>query len=182
MTEEEDKRDDVSGRRHYDNPNAALDRHIKTNDARLEANDRRLKRFFIRALIAISIIGFFTAAGLAGFGIVLNEQQKTQDQLQVAQRQLTVLVKQNKDTAAAIQKQRKDSIRSSCEETNARYIGSRDALIKGSDEDQANAPDAAARKEIRRRRDVTLALLKALQPFKNCDEEVAKAVKPTTGG
>lgn len=173
MTEEEDNRES-SGRRDYDDANKALGRHI-------EANDKRLRKFFTRALIVISVIGFFTAVSLVGFGIVLNEQQNTQDAQQKTQEQLQVLVQQNKQTTADIQQQRKDSIRSSCEETNARYIGSRDALIKGSDEDQANAPNAAARKEIRRRRDVTLALLRALQPYKDCKAEVAKAVKPTGG-
>jgi len=174
MTEDEDNRDSP-GRRDYDDANAALGRHI-------EENDERLKKFFTRALISIAIVGFFTTASLVGFGIVLNEQQNTQDQLQKTQDQLTILVANNKKSAADIQQQRKDSIRNSCEETNTRYIGSRDALIKGSDEDQKNAANEAARVEIRRRRDVTLALLKALQPYKNCDAEVTKAVQPTTGG
>lgn len=143
-------------------------------DAFVEQTNRRLRRIFIGALVAISVIGLATTVSLIGFGIVLRQQQRTQDQL-------AIVVKQNQKTARDIQNQRKDTIRTNCEQTNARYTGTRDALKKGSDLDQKNAPNAAARKEIRRRRDVTLSLLRVLSPFRNCDKEVAKAVKPTGG-
>lgn len=165
MTEDEDNRESA-GRRNYDDANKALGRHI-------EANDKRLRKFFIGALIACSIIGLATAAALVGFGIVLDEQQNTADQL-------ARIVRQNKQFTIDIQQQRRDSILESCKAQNERHDGSVDALVKGSNEDQKNADSEAARKEIRRRRDVTIALLDALAPVENCEEKVKQAVKPPT--
>lgn len=164
MTEDgKDQRVEGSGRRDYDDANAKLDAHIKENDA-------RLRKFFIGALIAFSIIGLATTASLVGFGIVLREQQKTADQL-------ATLVKQNQQFAIDIQKQRKDSIIESCTAQNARHDGSVKALVQGSDIDQENAPTEAARKEIRRRRDVTIALLDALAPVEDCKKKADAAVQ-----
>ena len=152
-----------AGRREYDNANVALDSHIKKNDA-------RLRKFFIGALIAFSIIGLACTVALIGYGIVLREQQQTADQL-------AILVKQNKDFARDIQKQRKDSIIESCTTQNARHDGSVKALVKGSDIDQENAANEAARVEIRRRRDVTIALLDALAPVEDCKAKAKEAVQ-----
>lgn len=169
MTEDEDNRES-NGRREYDDANAALDLHIKEND-------QRLRRFFKGALIALSIIGLATAIALAGFGIVLDNQQETSDQLKVLVKQSKKLALDNKAFAAEIQQQRRDSILESCTAQNKRHDGSVAALVKGSDEDQANAPNEAARKEIRRRRDVTIALLDALAPVEDCQQKVKEAVK-----
>lgn len=158
----EDKRES-EGRREYDDVNAALGRHI-------EQNNRRLRRFFIGAIIAFAIIGLACTAALIGFGIVLREQQKTADQL-------STLVKQNQQFAIDIQKQRKDSIIESCTAQNARHDGSVEALKEGSDLDQQNAPTEAAKAEIRRRRDVTIALLDALAPVENCQQKAKEAVQ-----
>lgn len=159
---DEDKRDSA-GRREYDDANAALNAHI-------EANDALLRKFFIGALIAFSIISLATAASLIGFGIVLHKQQKTANQL-------AVLVRQNKDFGLDIQKQRRDSIIESCEVQNDRHNDSIAALKEGSDIDQQNAPNEAARVEIRRRRDVTIALLDALAPVEDCRAKAKEAVQ-----
>lgn len=164
MTEDgKDQRVEGSGRRDYDDANAKLDAHIKENDA-------RLRKFFVGALIAFSIIGLAVTAALIGFGIVLREQQNTADQL-------ATLVKQNQQFAIDIQKQRKDSIIESCEAQNARHDGSVKALKAGSDIDIENAKTEAAKNEIARRRDVTIALLDALAPVENCEEKAAEAVQ-----
>lgn len=155
--------DDKERRKGYPELGEQLEKHAD----RLE---NRLHSFFTRALIVIAIIGFFTAVSLVGFGLVLNEQQNTQDQLKK-------LVVQNKKFANDIQQQRRDSIIDTCQAQNKRHDGSINALIKGSDEDQANAPNEAARKEIRRRRDVTIALLDALAPVEPCEEKADEAVK-----
>lgn len=158
----EDKRGS-EGRREYDDANAALGRHI-------EQNDSRLRRFFVGAMIAFAIIGVACTVSLIGFGIVLNDQQNTANQLKV-------LVEQNKQFAIDIQEQRKNAIIETCTEQNARHDGSVDALRQGSDIDQKNAPNEKARKEIRRRRDVTIALLDALAPVQNCNALAKKAVQ-----
>lgn len=158
----EDKRGSV-GRREYDDANAKLDAHIQENDA-------RLRRFFIGALIAFSIIGLACTGSLIGFGIVLHAQQQTADQL-------TELVEQNKQFTADIQKQRRSSIIEGCSTQNARHDGALKALTEGSDLDQKNAPDEATRAEIRRRRDVTIALLDALAPVEDCQAKAKAAVQ-----
>lgn len=164
MTDDgEDQRVEGAGRREYDDANAALAAHIEENDA-------RLRRFFKGAIIAMSIIGVAVTVSLFGFGIVLREQQQTADQL-------AALVKQNQQFAKDIQKQRKDAIIESCTAQNVRHDGATKALIDGSDIDQENAPNAAARKEIRRRRDVTIALLDALAPVEDCQKKAAEAVQ-----
>lgn len=75
------------------------------------------------------------------------------------------------------QAQRIESIRSGCEAQNAKNIASTNALIKGSNEDIRNAPNAAVRKETRRRRDVTLALLNALSERRDCARVVREATR-----
>lgn len=141
----------------------AFENHIGRTEARLH-------RFFVRALVAIAVIGLACAVSLFGFGIVLHKQQNTADQL-------AVLVEQNKQFAIDIQEQRRDSILESCNTQNARHDGAINALMEGSDLDQKNAPNEAARAEIRRRRDVTIALLDALAPVEDCEEKAAEAVK-----
>lgn len=141
----------------------AFENHIGRTEARLH-------RFFKRALIAIAIIGAACTVSLFGFGIVLSEQQKTADQL-------AVLVAQNKQFTIDIQKQRKDSIIETCTAQNARHDGAVKALREGSDIDQENAKTEAAKAEIRRRRDVTIALLDALAPVENCKAKAQAAVQ-----
>ena len=72
-----------------------------------------------------------------------------------------------------IQQERFDS----CTAQVTRHDAATKALIAGSDEDQKNAPDEAARKEIRRRRDVTLALIDAISPRQNCKKTVPTGLR-----
>lgn len=65
----------------------------------------------------------------------------------------------------------------SCTNQVLRHDAATKALIAGSDQDQANAADEAARKEIRRRRDVTLALIDAISPRQNCKKTVPTGLK-----
>ena len=170
MTEEDDQRKSSGGRREYDDPNKALNEHIV-------ANDKRLTRFFRGAIIAFAFIGILTTVALVGFGVVLNEQQDTADKLEALVKSNQALTLQNKRFAEDIQQQRRDSIRDACVAQNKRHDGSVAALVKGSDEDQANAPNEDARKEIRRRRDVTIALLDALAPVQDCEKLVKESVQ-----
>lgn len=164
MTDEEDQRDPSNpGRRDYDDL-------AKKVTVYIDKTDHRLHRFFVGAIIAFSIIGLATSASLVGFSIVLNAQKDTADQLEK-------LVESNRQFAKDIQAERRDSIARSCKQQNARNKATKDALVAGSDEDQANAANEAARAEIRRRRDVTLALIDALAPAEDCKAAVEAAVK-----
>lgn len=154
------------GRRDYD----AVAEHV---DAFINQTHDRFSRWFKVALGIIAFIALTTALAIFGFGLILHEQGKQADQIQAT-------ADANKQLAVDIQKQRKEAITTDCVRTNKRHDGAVAALIAGSDEDQKNAPNEAARKEIRRRRDVTIALLDALAPHQNCQELVNEAVKPTT--
>lgn len=159
----DEKRANPAGRRDYDDIAQQIGLYTKNTE-------RRLTKFFKGALIAFAIIGLCTAGALVGFGVVLKAQQNTADQL-------ADLVKANQDFAKAIQDQRRESIRTSCQAQNERNKATRDALTEGSDEDIRNAQTEAAKNEIRRRRDVTIALIDALAPRDNCEEAVRRAVK-----
>lgn len=152
-----------AGRREYDDPNRLLNEHI-------ENNDERLRKVFKGGLIVLTIIGLAVTVSLIGFGFTLRAQQNTADQLEK-------LVKSNQDFAKEIQDQRRESILSSCRAQNARNSATKNALTAGSDEDIRNAPTVAAREEVERRRDVTLALIDALAPPEDCDEAVKRAVQ-----
>lgn len=182
MNEEQNLRNpDTHGRRDTDTIGVEF-------DAFVERTEKRLRRIFIGALIALSIMGLSTTASLVGFGIVLHEQSKANGRLQAQADQIerlaianAKLAQANTEQAAEIQQQRKDSIRDECVKTNNRHDGAVNALIKGSDIDQKNASSEEARAEIRRRRDVTIDLLDAMAPRQNCDQLVADSVKPTGG-
>lgn len=68
-----------------------------------------------------------------------------------------------------------------CEERNDRHDAAIKALVDGSDQDQRNAPNEAARKEIRRRRDVTIGIIDGIAPKVNCDKPSEPAVKTELG-
>jgi hypothetical protein len=59
-------------------------------------------------------------------------------------------------------------ITDACEKTNQRHDGAILALREGSNVDIANAPTEAAKSEVRRRRDVTIALIDAIAPKQPC--------------
>lgn len=165
MTEDgKDQRQRNSGRREYDDPNKALNEHI-------EENDRRLRRFFIGALIAFSIVGLATTVSLIGFGIVLHQQQDTSNQLKE-------IVAANKHLVSDIQRQRRESITDECTAQNARHNGAVKALNEGAAHDIAHHKELGLRAgEIERRKAVTIALLDALQPVQDCQKLVRDSVQ-----
>lgn len=61
-----------------------------------------------------------------------------------------------------------------CENQNLRNANSRQSLIQAAAEDIENAPTAAMKVEIARRRDVTLGLINAIAPLQDCDQVVQK--------
>lgn len=145
----------------------------KKLDGHITEIENRFQRWFVRGLIAFSIIGVATTVALVGFGIVLNEQKETSDQLQA-------LVHQNQQFALDIQQQRRDTVFNSCTSTNERNKATQAALKKGSDEDIKNAPTEAAKQEIARRRDVTIAIINAVLPVQDCESLVKEAVPSAT--
>ena len=110
-------------------------------DLHIQAIEDRFQRWFIRGLVAFAIIALCSTAALVGFGLNLNQ------------------IKDN----------RRLFVRSYCETTNARHESATTALTVGSNEDIAKAPNEAAANEIRRRRDVTLALIDAIAPVEDCE-------------
>lgn len=154
-----------SGRREYDDANKALQAHI-------EHNDRRLRKFFIGALIAFSVIGLATTVALIGFSSVLHEQQKTQNQLKA-------LVVQNKKFANDIQQQRVDFTRSNCETVNTRHDTTTKAFHKAAQQDVKNAKKLGLNPdEVRRREAVTQSIVDLLQPKQDCAALVKQVLNP----
>lgn len=100
----------------------------------------RLEKWLKRGIIAFAIIGVTSMLGLVGFSVNLG----------------------------SIKDARKEFVRITCLDTNQRHDKTYEQLIALANADQARAPDEAAREEIRRRRDVTLALIDALAPKQDC--------------
>lgn len=126
----------------------------KKLDKHLIFIENRFRRWLIGGLTAFSIIGITSAIALVGFGIILSELRETRELF----------------------------VQSACETTNTNHEGAVTALRQGSDIDIANAPTEAAKNEIRRRRDVTIALIDAIAPVEDCDYLVDLAlgrVEPT---
>lgn len=63
----------------------------------------------------------------------------------------------------------KQAQKNNCLSINARYDNAIRALKEGSDQDIRNAPTAAMKIEIARRRDVTVKLIEAVAPKRDCD-------------
>jgi len=114
------------------------------------------RKWFIIGLIAFSIIAVSSGVALIGYGLVLRSQA---------------------DFTRDIQEQRREATLDACQETNERNEATKKALEVGSTEDQRNAPDDAARQEIRRRVAVTIALIDALVPHKDCQKLVTERVQ-----
>lgn len=141
MTEDDKDQRKKAGRREYDDANLALDEHIKEND-------RRLRKFFIGAIIAFSIIGLACTVALLGFKITLNEIQDT----------------------------RTDFVRSNCVSQNEQHDQSVDALTAAANHDieqakqnQDTSQGKVSVAEIENRKAVTIGLIDALRPKQNCD-------------
>lgn len=126
----------------------------KRLDEHIAKIEKRLAKWFRRGLIAYAIIGIAVTVALVGYGFVLDEIRNT----------------------------REEFVRRDCEATNSRHDQATNALIAGSDEDIEKAPTPEAKAEIRRRRDVTLALINTVTPVQDCDYQVDLAfdrVEPT---
>lgn len=109
--------------------------------------EARFRKWLVVSLIGFSIIGLSSFVAVFGFGLILKSQN---------------------DFVKDIQQQRREATFNDCEETNKRNENTVAALKAGSDVDQNKALDEAARSEIRRRRDVTIALINALAPTEDC--------------
>jgi hypothetical protein len=98
---------------------------------------------------------------------------QAQHELESAQRDLTA-------ATIAIQESRSEAIRRACEEQNQKNKQTTDSLTKAAQADVDRAKTPAAKKEIMRRRDVTLALLNLLTPRDNCEDRVRRLAPDTT--
>ena len=135
--------------------NKKLEEWLDDHNARVQA---QFRRWLVRGLLAFSAIALTSVVALAGFGIVLAEQQ---------------------DFAEEIQQQRVDNIRRECESTNARNQATKLALQKGSEADLKTA-DPRRQREIEQDVAVTITLIDAVLPKQDCDAVVTTAV-PDTG-
>lgn len=132
---------------------------LTEHTARIEL---RVSRFIFRGSIGFAVIGVSSAVALAGFGIVLREQQDQTDQI--------------KDTRETV-------TRTVCEDTNDRNRNTSKRIIELSDEAMKKLKTEAEREDAKIRRDSTLGLIDALVPVQDCDYLVDLAlgkVKPRT--
>lgn len=130
-----------------------LEKKLEDHAARIEA---RFRRWLIVSLLAFSVIGLTSVVAIVGYGFVLKSQSAFSNR---------------------IQEQRSTAVHDACEQTNARNAKTSAALIKGSSQDLMTAKSEAARAEIRRRRDVTLALIDTLVPVENCEQKARDVVE-----
>lgn len=124
----------------------------KRLDTHIDEIALHLRKWLRRGLFAFAIIGLACAAALFGFGYVVHDLRTT----------------------------RANFTRDNCTATNSRHDNTYNALVAAAQTDQDNAPNEAAREEIRRRRDVTLALIDALAPHQNCTYLVKLSVGDAT--
>lgn len=134
---------------------------------------RAISNHLIRVTSIILGVLVVVQLGLGIWSLVLTNRQGDQnDRVRKQSEQIAAQSKQiadqNKQLAILVQGIQ-DSREEECRQQNERHDGSIDALRKGSNEDIRNAPNAAAKKEVRRRRDVTISLLDALAPHQDCD-------------
>lgn len=131
----------------------ALEKRI---DEHAQEVEDRFHKWFVIGLVAFSIIALTSAAGLVGFGILLDRQ---------------------KDFTEEIQDQRKASIIDICRDQNKRHDDTYSALIVAAKVDEDKQKTQAGKREVRRRRDVTLALIDVLAPHQECDLLAERAVQ-----
>jgi hypothetical protein len=89
--------------------------------------------------------------------------------LAVAAYPIVLLVDAKNDLSNAVEAIQ-DSRVEVCTETNMRNSATKKSLNDAAAIDIENAPTQAAKEEVARRRDVTLALIDALAPIRNCEE------------
>ena len=112
----------------------------------------RFHRWFIITLAAFSIIALSSTAGLIGFGVLLTKQG---------------------DVTHDIQLQRKTTIRGTCEDQNQRNYVTIQRLNRASAFAIKQHPEH--RDDIRQRTEVSIGLIDALAPHRDCLEVVREA-------
>jgi hypothetical protein len=140
-------------RRHLELPDRRKNTYAdleKRVDEHAEHVEDRLRSFFLKALIAMAVIGVTSAIGLFGFAYVLG---------------------QVKDT-------RKDFVRQNCTAQNKRHTDTVTAFHKAADEATAKHPEQAA--AIQESVDANLAIIAALAPVQDCDYLVKLSVGDVT--
>jgi hypothetical protein len=128
---------------------------IETHTRRVE---RRFRRWLIIGLTAFACIALTSSAALIGFGFLLAEQSNITHQ---------------------IQDQRKDSIRAQCLDQNKRHDSTAFALHLAMKDAIKRDPHRA--REISRSSRVSLGLIDALAPHRNC-EALVKVSTESKGG
>jgi hypothetical protein len=113
----------------------------------------RLAIFIRRGLIAFAIVGVFTTLALFGFGYLLREQHKTTD---------------------LIQEQRRDAVRTTCEEQNKRHDRTVAVLERVLRDAEKKTPERKA--QIEAARASNLLLINALAPHRDCAQLIHLAV------
>lgn len=109
--------------------------------------EQRFHRWFVIGLIAFTLIGLSTTAGLFGFAYVLNK----------------------------VQDNRKEFIQASCESSNKRNKDTVTKLTEISNEAANKATSEAEKKRIEQSLPGTIALINALSPVQDCDAVVKVA-------
>lgn len=130
----------------------------KRLDEHTDRVERRFRRWFRNGLIAFAIIGLTSAIAIIGYGFVLRNESNQNDQIQA---------------------QRKAYVRDECNDINERHRRTDKAFNAEVAKDLKNAPNEAVRVDIRRRAAVTLRIVDAVLPIRNCAKLVELA---TTGG
>lgn len=120
---------------------------------------RRFHRWFILSLVAGALMGLSTGAGLIGFSVILKKQGRAAEV--------------QKKTTQEIQQQRKDTIRTACEDQNRRHDDTSSKLTKAMRDAIHQHPEQQA--QIRQSSQVSLGLINALVPKQDCDAVVRKA-------
>jgi preprotein translocase subunit SecF len=131
-------------------------------NAHVESSRSQLHRFFNWGIAILAVVGLTTAASIFGFGIVLNQQGQQNNKIAEAQ--------------AQIQQQREDSIRSSCEDQNARHDNTVASFEQAAKSTIKKHPELAA--QVHENVNTNLKIINALVPKQNCDQVVAESVKP----
>jgi hypothetical protein len=124
----------------------------KKLDGHIDQIEEKFDRWFRRGLIIIALIGLCCAAALGGVYLVLGEVAET----------------------------RRDFTRSQCEAQNKHNRDTSAQLTALALQDEKERKTEEAKEEVRRRRDVTLALIDALAPEQDCDYLVKLAVGEAT--
>lgn len=124
----------------------------KKLDSHIEVIEKKFDRWFRRGLAIVALIGLCCAGALVGVYIVLGELTNT----------------------------REEFTRSQCEAQNKHNTDTSGQLTVLAQIDEKKRKTEAGKTEVRRRRDVTLALIDALAPVRDCEYLVKLSVGDAT--